>query len=92
MKMSQIEKQLTSGCRPWLKNVVCVKVARNGLLQLMYVSVKQKNFMLLVIETNQGLAYDWEVSFESFYDVIFVAMVTKILLNHTHRKFRKSVF
>ena len=37
--------------------------------------------MLLVSETNQGLAYerDVEVSFETFYDVIFVAMVTKTL-------------
>ena len=35
--------------------------------------------MLLVTETNHGLAYDRDVkvSFETFYDVIFVAMVTK---------------
>ena len=35
--------------------------------------------MLLVSETNHGLAYDRDVqvSFETFYDVIFVAMVTK---------------
>ena len=41
--------------------------------------MKQKNFMLLVTETNHGLAYDRDVkvSFEAFYDVITVAMVTK---------------
>ena len=35
--------------------------------------------MLLVTETNQELAYDRDVkvSFETFYDLIFVAMVTK---------------
>ena len=35
--------------------------------------------MLLVSETNHGLAYDRDVkvSFETFYDVISVAMVTK---------------
>ena len=34
--------------------------------------------MLLITETNDGLAYDRvvKVSFETFYDVIFVAMVT----------------
>ena len=34
--------------------------------------------MLLVTETNHGLAYgrDVKVSFETFYDIIFVAMVT----------------
>ena len=38
--------------------------------------------MLLVNETNHGLAYDrrLKVSFETFYDVIFVIMVTKTLL------------
>ena len=43
-------------------------------------TIKQKNFMLLVTETNHGLAFDRDVkvSFETFYDVIFVAMVTKI--------------
>ena len=53
--------------------------------------IKQKNFMLLVTETNHGLAYDRvvKVSFETFYDVIFVAMVTKTLLKHTPQK---SVF
>ena len=41
--------------------------------------------MLLVTETNHGLAYDRDVkvSFETFYDVIFVAMVTKTLLKRT---------
>ena len=45
--------------------------------------------MLLVTETNHGLAYDRDVkvSFETFYDGIFVAMVTKILLKHTPQKF-----
>ena len=40
--------------------------------------------MLLVTETNHGLAYerDVKVSFETFYDVIFVAMVTKTLLTY----------
>ena len=53
--------------------------------------MKQKNFMLLVTETNHGLAYDSDVkvSFETFYDVIIVAMVTKTLLKHTPQK---SVF
>ena len=39
--------------------------------------MRQKNFMLLVTETNHGLAYDRDVkvSFETFYDVIIVAMV-----------------
>ena len=58
----------------------------------MYVrTIKQKNFMLLVTETNHGLAYDKDVkvSFESFYDVIFVALVTKTLPKHTPQK---SVF
>ena len=47
--------------------------------------------MLLVTETNHGLAYerDIKVSFEIFYDVIIVAMVTKTLLKHTPQK---SVF
>ena len=54
-------------------------------------TIKQKNFMLLVTETNHGLAYDRDVqvSFEPFYDGIFVAMVTKTLLKHTPQK---SVF
>ena len=41
------------------------------------------NSMLLVTETNHGLAYDRDVkvSFETLYEVIFVAMVTKTLLN-----------
>ena len=44
--------------------------------------------MLLVTETNHGLAYDRDVkvSFEIFFDVIFVAMVTKTLLKHTSKK------
>ena len=44
--------------------------------------------MLLVTETNHGLAYDMDVkvSFATFYDVIFVAMVTKTLLKHTPQK------
>ena len=63
------------------------KEARKGFLQLMYAcvrTVKQKNFMLLVTETNHGLAddRDVEVSFETFYDVIFVTMVTKTLQKH----------
>ena len=47
--------------------------------------------MLLVTETNRGLAHDRDVkvSFETFYDVISVAMVAKTLLKHTPRK---SVF
>ena len=51
-------------------------------------TIKQNNFMLLVTETNHGLAYDRdvEVSFETFYDVIFVAMVTKTFLKHTSQK------
>ena len=53
--------------------------------------IKQKSLMLLVSETNHGLAFDRDVkvSFETFYDVIFVAMVTKTLLKHTPPK---SVF
>ena len=41
--------------------------------------------MLLVTETNHGLAYDRDVkvSLKTFYDVIFVAMVTKTPLKHT---------
>ena len=40
--------------------------------------------MLLVTETNHVPTYDRDVkvSFETFYDVIFVAMVTKTLLKH----------
>ena len=47
--------------------------------------------MLLVTETNHELAYDRDVkvSFETFYDIIIVAMVTKTLLKHTPQK---SVF
>ena len=47
--------------------------------------------MLLVTEINHGLAYnrDVEVFFETFYDVISVAMVTKTLLKRT---LKKSVF
>ena len=47
--------------------------------------------MLLVTETNHGLAYDRDVkvSVETFYDVIIVAMVTKTLLKDTPSK---SVF
>ena len=54
-------------------------------------TIKQKNFMLLVTQTNLGLAYDRDVqaSFETFYDVIFVAMVTNTLLKRTPQK---SVF
>ena len=54
-------------------------------------NIKQKNFMLLVTETNHGLAYDRDVkvSFQTFYDIIFVAMVTKTLLKQTPQK---SVF
>ena len=54
-------------------------------------NIKQKNFMLLVTETNHGLAYDRDVkvSFETFYDIIFVTMVTKTLLKQTPQK---SVF
>ena len=54
-------------------------------------NIKQKNVMLLVTETNHGLAYDRDVkvSFETFYDIIFVAMVTKTLLKQTPQK---SVF
>ena len=44
--------------------------------------------MLLVTETNHGLAYDSDVkvSFETFHDIIFVAMVTKTLPKHTPQK------
>ena len=37
--------------------------------------------MLSVTETNHGLAYDRDVkvSFETFYDVIFVSMLSKTL-------------
>ena len=44
--------------------------------------------MLLVTETNHGLGYDRDVkvSFETFYDVIIVAMVTETLLKHTPQK------
>ena len=47
--------------------------------------------MLLVTESNHGQADDTDikVSFETFYDVIFVAMVTKTLLKYTPQK---SVF
>ena len=53
--------------------------------------VARKGFMLLVNEPNHGLAYDRDVkvSFETFYDVVFVAMVTKTILKHTPQK---SVF
>ena len=56
-------------------------------------TIKQKKLMLLVTETNHGLAYDRNVkiSLETFYDVIFVAMVTKTLLNLKHTP-QKSVF
>ena len=44
--------------------------------------------MLLVTETNHELAYDRDVkvSFETFYDVLFVATVIKTLLKHTPQK------
>ena len=44
--------------------------------------------MLLGTKTDHGLAYDRDVkvSFETFYDVILVAMVTKTLLKHTPQK------
>ena len=47
--------------------------------------------MLLVILKHHGLAYERnnKVSFETFNDVIFVAMVTKTLRKHTPQK---SVF
>ena len=53
--------------------------------------MKQKNFMLLVTAKNHGLAYDRDVkvAFETFYDLIIFAMVTKTLLKHTPQK---SVF
>ena len=53
--------------------------------------LNRKKFMLLVTETNHVLAYDRDVkvSFETFNDIIFVAMVTKTLLKHTPQK---SVF
>jgi len=45
-------------------------------------------FLHVVTETNHGLAYarDAKVSFETFYDVIVVTMVTKTLLKHTPQK------
>ena len=44
--------------------------------------------MLLGTETNHGLAYDRyvKVSSETFYDVIFDAMLTTTLLKHTPQK------
>ena len=42
-------------------------------------TIKQKNLILLVTETNDGLAYDRD----TFYDVISVAMVTKTLVKYT---------
>ena len=44
--------------------------------------------MLLVTETNHELTYDRDVkvSFETFYDVIFVATVTKTLLKYIPQK------
>ena len=47
--------------------------------------------MLLVTETNHGLAYDRDVkvSFKTFCDVIFIAIAAKTLLKHTPQK---SVF
>ena len=56
----------------------------------MYVSGqlnRKKKIMLLATETNHGLAYDRDVkvSFETFYDVIFVAMVTT-LVKHSPQK------
>ena len=47
--------------------------------------------MLLLTETNHGLAYhkDVKVSYETLHDVIFDAMVTETLLKHTPQK---SVF
>ena len=50
--------------------------------------------MLLVTETNHGLTYnrDVAVSFEAFYDVIFVAMATKTLLKHTPQKSVFSIY
>ena len=45
--------------------MICVdfKKARKGFLLFMYVSgqFEQKNFMLVVTETNHGLAYDRDV-------------------------------
>ena len=62
-----------------------LKEARKGFLQLFlfFRTIKQKNFIILVTEINHGLAYDRDVkvSFETFYDVITVAMVTKPSLN-----------
>ena len=54
----------------------------------MAVQLNRKKIMLLVTETNHGLACDRDVkvSFETFYDVIFVAVVTKTLLKHTPQK------
>ena len=51
-------------------------------------TIKQKNFMLLVTETNHGLAYDRDVkvSFKTFCDVIFIAMAAKTLLGHSPQK------
>ena len=44
--------------------------------------------MLFFTEANHGLAYDGDVkvSFKTFYDVIFVAMVTKTFLKHSPQK------
>ena len=66
------------------------KEARKGSLQLMYLSgqLDRKKIMLLVTEINHGLTYDRDVkvSFETFYDVIFVAMASKTLLKNTPQK------
>ena len=49
-------------------------------------TIKQKNFMLLVTETNHGLTYDRDVKVSFEHDVIFVAMITKTLLRHNPQK------
>ena len=48
--------------------------------------IKQNKFMLSVTEANHVYDRDVKVSFETFYDVIFVSMVTKTLLRHTSQK------
>ena len=64
-----ITSALLGGSRGFLKTYVRVR------------AIKEKNFMRIVTEINHGLAYDRDVkvSFETFYDVISVAMVTKNL-------------
>ena len=79
MPLFHKHKVLSGGSKGFLTTYVRVR------------TIKQKKIMLLATETSHGLAYDRDVkvSFETYYDVIFVAMVTKTLLKHTPQR---SVF